>query len=51
MTRYKTHEELGVTFAEYGAVFAVKALLEAGVLKHKFAPKQSLRPSYRARRG
>ena len=33
-SHYKTHEELGITFAEYGALFAVRAMLQAGILEH-----------------
>lgn len=32
--RYKTHEELGLTFAEYGALLGTRAMLERKVLIH-----------------
>ena len=33
--RYKSHEELGITFSEWGALWGFKAIAEAGiVLKH-----------------
>lgn len=32
--KYKTHNELKITFAEYSALFGVQAMLKAGVLKH-----------------
>ena len=40
--QYKTHEELGITFAEWGALWGFKAIAEAGiVLKHVPAKAQS----------
>ena len=40
--KYKTYEELGITFAEWGALWGFKAIAEAGiVLKHVPAKAQS----------
>lgn len=38
--KYKTPEKLGLSFAEYGALLGVRAMLSSHVIKHQAGPKK-----------
>lgn len=43
--RYLSHEELGITFAEWGALFGFKAIAEAGIVLKPVPVKEILKNS------